>query len=124
MFEDLKNPQRFHLIETTEDERFEILDVSDRGTGKQGNAVFVRDLSRPSRNFVPLIPAISDDSFFVLDNIGGELLVYTDKDAPKGRVLRVDPDDPAEPNWKTVLRRGLIRSNASRLPEENYSPRI
>jgi prolyl oligopeptidase len=106
VFEDLKNPQRFHLIETTEDERFEILDVSDRGTGKQGNAVFVRDLSRPSRNFVPLIPAISDDSFFVLDNIGGELLVYTDKDAPNGRVLRVDPDDPAEPNWKTVLPQG------------------
>jgi prolyl oligopeptidase len=106
VFEDIKNPQRFHLLETTEDERFEILVVSDRGTGKQGNAVFVRDLSRALRNFVPLIPAISDDSFAVLDNIGGELLVYTDKNAPNGRVLRVDPAAAAEANWTTVIPQG------------------
>ena len=41
VFEDAKNPQRFHTLQTTEDERFAVLDVSDRGTGKQGNAVFV-----------------------------------------------------------------------------------
>ncbi len=106
IFEDLKNPQRFHLLDTTEDERFEILSVSDRGTGKQGTALFVRDLSKSARNFVPLVPAITDDSFYVLDNVGGELLMYTDKDAPNGRVLRVDPAEPAEGNWKTVVAQG------------------
>ena len=106
VFEDLKNPQRFHLLDTTEDERFEILSVSDRGTGKQGTALFVRDRSRQSPGFVPLVPAITDDTFYVLDNAGGELLVYTDKDAPNGRVVRIDPDAPAERNWKTVLAQG------------------
>src|SRR5262245_54656058 len=46
VYEDAKNPQRFHTVQTTEDERFAILDISDRGTGKQGNAVMVMDLSK------------------------------------------------------------------------------
>ena len=49
VFEDPKNPQRFHTLQTTEDERFAILDISDRGTGKQGNAVLVMDLSQAGR---------------------------------------------------------------------------
>ena len=56
VFRDEKNPQRFHTLSTTEDERFAVLDVSDRGTGKQGNAVFVQDLSKPGAKFTPLIP--------------------------------------------------------------------
>ncbi len=56
VFRDEKNPQRFHTLSTTEDERFAVLDVSDRGTGKQGNAVFVQDLSKPGSTFTPLIP--------------------------------------------------------------------
>lgn len=103
IFEDPKNPQRFHTLETTEDERFAILTVSDRGTGKQGNAVFVRDLSRPDSVFTPLIPTIGDDSFSVIDNVRGELLVFTDKDAPNGKVVRINPASPAEPGWKTIL---------------------
>ena len=47
VFRDAKNPQRFHFLSTTEDERYAVLDVSDRGTGKQGNAIFVQDLSKP-----------------------------------------------------------------------------
>ncbi len=46
VFQDAANPQRFHILETTEDERFAILSVSDRGKGKDGNAIFVRDLTK------------------------------------------------------------------------------
>ena len=49
VYKDPKNPQRFHTVSTTEDERFLILDISDRGTGKQGNAIMVMDLSKPGR---------------------------------------------------------------------------
>ena len=49
VYEDPKNPQRFHTLQTTEDERFAILDISDRGTGKQGNAVMVMDLTQARR---------------------------------------------------------------------------
>ena len=46
VFEDPANPQRFHTVGTTEDERFAILTVSDRGKGKKGNA---RVRPRPRR---------------------------------------------------------------------------
>ena len=75
VFEDSKHPQRFHRVSTTEDERFAVLSVSDRGTGKQGNALFVRDLSKPDSNFLPLIAEIGDDTYDVLESVRGELLV-------------------------------------------------
>jgi prolyl oligopeptidase len=103
VYEDAKNPQRFHTLATTEDERFAILDISDRGTGKQGNAVMVMDLSKPGSKFVPLIPDISDDSYNVLENVRGELLVYTDNQADNGRVVRINPASPEPTNWRTVI---------------------
>jgi prolyl oligopeptidase len=103
VFEDPKNPQRFHTLDTTEDERFAILEVSDRGTGKQGNAVFVMDLSKPGSKLVPLIPNITDDTFAVLENVRGALLVFTDNAAPNGRVVRIDPANPAPEAWTTII---------------------
>jgi prolyl oligopeptidase len=103
VFRDAKNPQRFHTLQTTEDERFAVLDVSDRGTGKQGNAVFVLDLSKPGATFTPLIPEITDDTYSVLESVRGELLVFTDNQAPNGRVVRIDPANPARANWKVIL---------------------
>ena len=103
VFRDEKNPQRFHTVETTEDERFVVLDVSDRGTGKQGNAVLVMDTAKPGAKFTPLIPTIGDDTYSVLESVRGELLVFTDNNAPNGRVVRIDPANPAPANWKTVL---------------------
>ena len=103
IFRDEKNPQRFHTLSTTEDERFAVLDVSDRGTGKQGNAVYVQDLSKPGSKFTPLIPAIGDDTYNVLESVRGELLVFTDNKAPNGRVVRIDPARPAPENWKVII---------------------
>lgn len=103
VFSDPKNPQRFHTLDTTEDERFAVLDVSDRGTGKQGNAVFVMDLSKPGAKFTPLIPEIGDDTYSVLESVRGELIVFTDNNAPNGRVVRIDPANPAPANWKTII---------------------
>ena len=103
VFSDPKHPQRFHTLDTTEDERFAVLDVSDRGTGKQGNAVFVQDLSRPGSKFTPLIPDIGDDTYSVLESVRGELIVFTDNNAPNGRVVRIDPANPAPANWKTII---------------------
>lgn len=45
VYEDRANAQRFHTVQTTEDERFAILTISERGKGKDGNAIYVSDLS-------------------------------------------------------------------------------
>jgi len=103
VYRDAANPERFHTLEVTEDERFAILTVSDRGKGKQGNAVFYRDLASKDTSFKPLVAEIGDDTFTVVDNVGDTFLVQTDHKAPNGRVFLFDPKQPAERHWKDVL---------------------
>jgi len=103
VYEDKENPLRFQNVGTTEDERFAILSISDRGKGKKGNAVFYKDLSKNETKFSPIVAEIGDDSYGILDNIGDKFLMRTNRKAPNGRVVLVDPHNPAEENWKDVL---------------------
>ncbi len=103
IYQDAANGQRFHIVETTDDERFALLTISDRGKGKDGNALFARNLSRGEREFNPVIREIGNDRYNVVDNVGDKLLVETNKSAPNGRVVLVDPRKPEEENWKTIL---------------------
>jgi prolyl oligopeptidase len=103
IYQDAANAQRFHIVETTEDERYALLSISDRGKGKDGNALFARDLARGEREFNPVVKTIGNESYNLVDDVGDKLLVETNKDAPKGRVVLVDPKRPDEANWKTVL---------------------
>lgn len=103
VYEDRQNPQRFQNVGTTEDERFAILTISERGKGKRGNAVFFKDISKGDKTFTPIVGEIGDDSFGIIDNVGDKFLVRTDKNAPNGRVVLVDPKDPDPNSWKDVL---------------------
>ena len=62
VYEDKAHPQRFHRVGVTEDQRFAILTISERGKGKKGNAVFFRDLSGKDRTFTPIVAEIGNDS--------------------------------------------------------------
>lgn len=103
IYEDAAHPQRFHTAQTTEDERYLVLSISDRGAGKRGNALFVQDLTRPASRFEPLVPDIGDDTFDVLEHVDGGLLVSTNNRAPNGRVVRIDPVRPGPANWTVVI---------------------
>jgi len=102
VYQDPAHPQRFHRVSTTEDERFAILSVSDRGAGRRGDSLFYRDAKSGDKNFKPLIAEITDDSFSVIDNIGDKFLIETNRTAPNGRVILLDPKSPEE-GWKDVL---------------------
>ncbi|HKG81117.1 MAG TPA: hypothetical protein VKA78_16895, partial [Pyrinomonadaceae bacterium] len=103
IYEDKAHPQRFQNVDTSEDERFEVLTISDRGTGKKGNAIFYRDSSKGEEKFSPIIAEIGEDSFGVIDNVGDKFLIRTNRKAPNGRVVLVDPKNPDEKNWRDVL---------------------
>ena len=105
VYEDKTHPQRFHTLQTTEDERFAILTVSERGQGKDGNALFFYDLSRFSdlsgqeAVFTPIVAEVTNDRFQVVDNVGDKFLILTNQDAPNGRVVLYDP----AAGWKDVV---------------------
>ena len=127
------NPQRFNTVDTTDDERFALLTVSDRGKGKDGNALFARDLSRGEREFNPVVKDIGNESFGVVDNVGDKLLVETNRDAPNGRVVLVDPqqarrseleDDPARAAGAAREREHGGREALRDLPEGRHDARL
>jgi prolyl oligopeptidase len=103
VFEDKTNPVRFHIMDTSDDGRFAFLNVSERGSGKKGNALFYRDASKPGDAFTPIVAEIGDDAFGVITNIGDKFLISTDHKAPNGRVFLFDPKNPDEKNWKDII---------------------
>jgi prolyl oligopeptidase len=103
VYEDPENPLRFHGVFTNEDERFAFLNLSDRGKGKQGNAVFYRDESKGEKEFKPLVSEIGEYNYNIIDNVDDKFLVVTNKDAKNRKVVLVDPKNPEEKNWKTII---------------------
>jgi prolyl oligopeptidase len=101
VYADPANPQRFHMADTTEDERYVILNISERGKGKKGNALFYREAG--AKSFTPIIGEIGDDEFDFIDNIGEQFLLATNRKAPNQRVFLFDPKHPEESQWKEIL---------------------
>lgn len=98
VFEDKANPQRFHTVNTTEDEKFALLYVSDRGKGKDGNALFYKEAS--AKAFKPVVAEVSDFSYSVIENVGKSLLIQTNKDAKNEKI---ESFDTATNAWKSVV---------------------
>ncbi|MFD1820151.1 prolyl oligopeptidase Serine peptidase. MEROPS family S09A [Pseudarcicella hirudinis] len=101
IFEDAANPQRFNQVGTTEDEKYAILVISDRGKGKDGNAVFFKE--KGQKSFTPIISEVSNSRFRVIDNVGDKFLIETNDKAPNSKVLLFDPKNPDLTNWKVVI---------------------
>ena len=103
IYEDKEHPQRFQNVGTSEDQRFAILSISERGKGKRGNAIFYKDLTKDQKDFSPIVAEIGDAGYGFIDNIGDKFLIRTDLNAPNGRVVLVDPQNPDPKNWHDVL---------------------
>ncbi len=88
VYEDKANPQRFHILNTTEDEKFALLSISDRGKGKDGNALFYR--KEGTEGFTPVISEISDFSYHLVENIGESFIIQTNDKARNEKLVRYD----------------------------------
>ena len=106
VYQDPAHPTQFYTFLTTFDEKTLILHISDRSTGHRGNAEYVRHGGPIDGPFTTIEPSITDGRFFLCDNIGRSLLMFTTYRAPKGRVILVDPENPSEAEWKTVVPEG------------------
>lgn len=98
VFEDKANPQRFHTVNTTEDEKFALLYVSDRGKGKDGNALFYKEAG--AKAFKPVVAEVGDFSYGVIENVGKALLIQTNKDAKNEKI---ESFDTATNTWTSII---------------------
>jgi prolyl oligopeptidase len=107
VYEDAEHVTRFHTVGTTEDERFAILTISDRGTGKEGNALFVRPLGPLGTDeWLPLVPEITDSHYSVIGMASADtdtFLIETNDDAPNGKVLSLPLGSLSVAEGKTIL---------------------
>lgn len=102
VYEDKAHPLRYFNAAITEDERFMFIYVSE---GTSGNEILVSDLSKKEKGFRTLFKGF-ENNYAVVDNIGDKLLATTDKGAPKYKLIEVDPTQPDEKKWKTIIPEG------------------
>ena len=99
IFENKSEPKMTMNAQVTEDERFVVLYMSK---GTSNNALYVKDLKEPDSKWIHIVDNF-ENNYWVVDDIGNNLLVMTDKDAPMYRLVSIDPKNPGEKNWKTIL---------------------
>lgn len=103
VYEDPKNPQRFHGVFTSEDEKYAFLNISDRGKGKQGNALWYRIGNNPAAPFQPIIAEPGEFSYSLVDVVNGKFLVSTNDGAKNNRLVVINPSKPEKSAWKTLI---------------------
>lgn len=103
VYEDKANPQRFNGVFTSEDERYVFLNISDRGKGKLGNALWYFDSNSGDTKFKPLIAEPGDFRYDFVDEENGKFILTTNDGAKNQRVIILDPQNPAPANWKTII---------------------
>ncbi|MEO8147604.1 MAG: prolyl oligopeptidase family serine peptidase [Bacteroidia bacterium] len=99
VYEDKKHPLRYFGAQTTEDERFLLVYVSE---GTDGTEINCKDLSANQKEFNIIFPGFKDNAM-IINNDGDKLLMQTDAGAPNQRVVSVDPKNPAKENWKDIV---------------------
>ncbi len=99
IFQDLKYPLRNYGASVTEDEHFLILYQSE---STSGNAMYFKDLTKKNSTFQPLVTGFEND-YSVVDNLGDQLLVVTNYEAPKKMLVLMDPNHPESDNWKLLI---------------------
>jgi prolyl oligopeptidase len=100
VYEDKAHALRNFYGQTTDDERFLILNASEGASG--ANALYYKDLADPKSTIKPIVSNFESE-YNVVDNFGDKLLVMTNKNAPRYRLVLIDPKKPQEANWKTIV---------------------
>ncbi|WP_425392823.1 prolyl oligopeptidase family serine peptidase [Ekhidna sp.] len=70
--------------------------------GTSGNELYVKDLSDPNSDFIPIVTGFDNDHYIV-DNDGDHLIIQTNLDAPNNRIVRVNYQEPSPQNWGDMI---------------------
>jgi prolyl oligopeptidase len=103
VYEDTANPQRFHGVFTSEDERYVFLNITDRGKGKDGNAIWYYDNKSADKTFKPIIKDVGEYDYGFIEDVNGRFLMITNDGSLNQRIVSVDPENPDPAAWKTVI---------------------
>jgi prolyl oligopeptidase len=99
IYENRNYPLRGYEVAATEDGRFLVLYETE---STSGNALYVKDLSKPKADFVKIADGFRFDYSFI-SNQDEKFYLLTNDAAPKYKLVEVDLNAPASANWKTII---------------------
>lgn len=79
----------------TEDGRYLVVTAAISTTG---NELYIKDLRRPKSDFTVIVGDFDNDHYLI-DNHDTKLFIYTNLNAPNGRIVSVDAGDPGPGKW-------------------------
>lgn len=94
-----KQPRRFYSVAVNEEET--LMYLIESGAGEENN-LYIRDLRQPGSKFILL----TEDLQYVYSPLydeGNTVWLYTNEQAPKGRIMKMDVRHPERSNWTEVL---------------------
>ena len=100
VFMDKEHALRGFGASTTEDERYLIIYGTEGAS--TGDEVYIKDLSNPKSTIKKLWDGF-ETNYGIVDNISHTLLLQTNKNAPRYKLVLVDLEHPDEKDWKTVI---------------------
>ena len=92
-------PKLAPSISVSDDERFMFL---YRSSGTYGNMLAFKDTKLDEEEWTHIVDDLNSNCW-VMDNVGDQLIAQTDRNAPFKKIVRIDPKNPQESNWETLI---------------------
>lgn len=92
-------PRRYLGAYLTEDERFLVITAAN---ATSGNELYIQDLSTPGSDIIRVVDNM-EKQHYVLGNEGEQLLIYTNLNAPNGRIVRAIASNVKPAAWTDVI---------------------
>ncbi|MCD4795185.1 MAG: prolyl oligopeptidase family serine peptidase [Bacteroidales bacterium] len=99
IFENKEKPNRMYGVSLTDDDKYLFLYESETTSG---NGLYVKDLSKPNSDFKRIAEGFESD-YMPVDHINGKLLILTNDNAPKYKLVEIDVNDLLKENWKDII---------------------
>ncbi len=100
VIEDKNHPQYGFDGYVTEDEKYLIISVWQGSS--ENNGLYYKELDSENGKIKKVFDKF-DAQYSFIDNIGDKFLILTNKNAPNGKLVLVNPEKPDEQNWKTII---------------------
>lgn len=94
-----KEPHRYIGASVTEDGHY--LEITGANT-TSGNDLYLQDLTIKNAPIVPVVTDM-DKEQYIIDNRGSTLFIFTNRNAPNYRLVKVDAAKPGPENWTDVI---------------------
>ena len=94
-----QTPRRYIFSYVTEDDRWLVITAANSTTG---NELYIKDLSKPNAPITPLVSNYDNDHS-VLHSEGEWLYIFTNLNAPKSKLVKVNVNNPGPENWEDVI---------------------